>query len=104
MIYELIDTIIIPGKIPEYSDSYVKELIPYYQEVGTKVAGSFRALTGNMNEVYHLWVYDALDDLDKSRKIRATHPGFRKAEAILAPFRVSVMRTILVPNPWSPMK
>jgi hypothetical protein len=104
MIYELLDTIIIPGKMSEYSENYVKELVPYYREVGTKVAGSFRALTGNMNEVYHLWVYDNLADIEKSRIIRAKNADFRKAEARLAPFRVSVNRTILEPNAWSPMK
>ena len=104
MIYNLSTTILIPGKMAEYYDLATKELIPLYPKIGMKAVGSFRPLTGNMNETYALYVYDDLAAFQKITVARMKDRDFQNVSAKMSALRVSQSSTLLEPNAWSPMK
>ena len=104
MIYQLNRQRLIPGKMAEYSDIFSKEWVPFYPKIGMKMAGSFHAYTGNMNETYTLY---AFDDLAAHQKVRALAPkdkDWQKIQAKLVALQTSQTTILLEPNPWSPMK
>lgn len=104
MIYQLVNSVLVPGKMAEYYDVSTKELMPLYPKFGMKLAGSFRPYTGNMNGIYSLYVFDDLAAYQKARDAQQKDKEFLKVSAKLNSFRVSMTHTILEPNPWSPMK
>lgn len=104
MIYGLSRTVVIPGKMPESLEIGVKELIPLYPKVGLKLVGSWHGYTGNMNELYSLFVFDDLRALQNSRELQRTVKEYQILNAKLNANRVSQTNTILEPNPWSPLK
>lgn len=104
MIYQLTDVMLIPGKMAAYSEIFNNELMPLFSELGMKIEGSFHAYTGDMNKVYHLWVYDDLAAYQKVREARSKVADFQKASARLNALRSGETFTLLEPNPWSPMK
>jgi hypothetical protein len=104
MIYNLVTVDVVPGKMAELSEGIVKELMPLQQKLGMKQVGSFRAYTGNMNQIYWLFAYDDLTAYNNLRQAQAKDPAWQKVNAKLYPFRAKVNYTLLEPNPWSPMK
>jgi hypothetical protein len=88
----------------EYYDLATKELIPLYPKIGMKAVGSFRSLTGNMNQTYALYVFDDLAAFQKITAARLKDLAFQKVSAKMSALRISQTSTLLEPNAWSPMK
>ena len=104
MIYNLVNTVIVPGKMAEYFDIATKELMPLYSKLGMKLAGSFRPFTGNMNEIATIYAFDDLTAFQKSRETQQKDKDYQRVQAKLSALRVSQTQTLLEPNAWSPMK
>jgi hypothetical protein len=104
MIYSLVTTLIVPGKMAEYQEIVPKEVVPLNPKVGLKLVGSWHAYTGDMNAVYNLLVFDDLAALQKSRELQRTVNAYAKASEKISALRVSQINTILEPNSWSPLK
>ena len=104
MIYYLSTSVLVPGKMAEFFGIGQKELLPLYPKLGVKSAGSFHAYTGNMNEIYTLYVCDNLAAYQKIREAQAKSADYQKVITKMNALRVSTTTTILEPNPWSPMK
>jgi hypothetical protein len=96
--------IIIPGKMGEFSEIFGKELVPILAKNGPKLIASFHTYTGNMNFAFNLLAYDDLAALEKIGQINRNDPAYQKVNAKLATFLTSQTKTLLEPNPWSPMK
>lgn len=104
MIYTLNDNILISEKMTDWGEIFVKELTPLFPELGLKLAASFHACTGNMNEGYHFWIYEDLTSYMKAREIQGTNTDWQRVNHKLNALRITQTQTILEPNPWSPMK
>ncbi len=104
MIYMLSISELVPGKMAEWLEIAAKEMVPIYARLGIKSVASWHGYTGNMNEMYSLYVFDDLADLQKSEVQRRQDKDARRIAAKLNALRVSQTRTILEPNAWSPMK
>jgi hypothetical protein len=104
MIYVLNTNVIIPGKLAEHSEIVAKEMVPIAPKIGLKWAGSFHGYTGDMNVSYGLFVYDDLTAMQKAIELRQKDKDNQRISTKLNALRVSVVNTILEPNPWSPMK
>jgi hypothetical protein len=81
-----------------------KELVPLYPKMGMKLVASWHGYTGNMNEMYTLFVFNDLADFQKARVAQSKDKDYQKVAAKLNALRVSQTNTILEPNAWSPMK
>ena len=104
MIYAMVNVILIPGKMSEFSEIFNKELVPILSKNGPKMVASFHGYTGNMNEINTLFVYDDLAAMQKVSETNRKDNAYQRVNAKLGAFLVSQTRTILEPNPWSPMK
>jgi hypothetical protein len=104
MFYNLNNTVFIPGKMAEWSEIFEKEMIPILPKLGIKIVGSFRAYTGNMNEVYQLFSYDDLAARQRATEAARKDKEYQRVSAKLAALAVSLTYTLLETNPWSPMK
>ena len=78
MIYELRTYSFAPGKIPEY--------LKLAEEVGTKIRGdqygtregSWVAEIGVLNQIWHLWRYDSLDERSRLRQELSRNKAWRE--------------------------
>jgi len=104
MIYNLVTTVYKPGKTNESQEIFNKEMIPLFPKFGQKLVGSFRAYTGNMNEVYQLFAYEDLAARQRSREAYLKNEQYQQASAKLTALTVSQTMTLIEPNDWSPMK
>ncbi len=104
MLYTLVNSVVIPGKMAEWGESFNKESMPLFPRVGLKLVGQFHAYTGNMNEAYTLFVWDDLTAYQKSREVRQKNKDYQTVYAKSLGLMVSQTLSILEPNPWSPMK
>jgi hypothetical protein len=103
MIYLSITHTVIPGKMAEYSEM-VKELPPVYARNGMKMVGSWHGYTGNINEIYNLYVFNDLAELQKVRAAMQADKDYQRISARLNALRNRSSYVILEPNAWSPMK
>ena len=104
MIYSIVDAIVIPGKWSAFSEIFDKELVPILSKNGPKLVGAFHGYTGNMNENYALLAYDDLAVMQKVGQTNRNDKDYQRVNAKLAELLVSQTRTLLEPNPWSPLK
>jgi hypothetical protein len=104
MIYVLNINEIIPGKMAEFLDIAEKQEHPLFPRVGRKFAGSFKAYTGNMNQIYSLFVFDNLAAYQKTIEATRTDKDYIQVAAKMNALRASLNTTLLEPNPWSPLK
>jgi hypothetical protein len=104
MIYSLVSTLLVPGKMSEYYEISPKELVPLFSKLGMQLSGSFRALTGNMNEMYTLNAFKDLAEFQKGIEAQKNNDDWQRVNAKVNTLRVSQTMTLLEPNPWSPMK
>ena len=103
MIYLLVQSTLIPGKMAEFNEIAAKELLPRYQSQGTKLVASFHSYTGNMNDIYTLYAFNDLAGFQKFRE-NQNNPEARKTGPKLQALRANMISTLIEPNPWSPMK
>ena len=104
MIYTLVTSVIVPGKMADYYEISNKELIPLFPKLGMALSGSFHAYTGNMNEIYTLNAYKDMADFQKTMDAQKNSKEWQRVSAKVGPLRVNQTMTILEPNAWSPMK
>jgi hypothetical protein len=104
MIYNLVNTVIAPGKMGEYTEICDKELAPLFPKIGQKLVASWRGYTGNVNEFYTLFAFNDLANFQKAREAQDKSAEYQKVSAKLNALRISLTSTILEPNAWSPMK
>ena len=104
MIYDLVISTLVPGKMTEWGEIASKELAPLRLKIGIKQVGSFHAYTGDMNKIYTLRVFDDLTAFEKTRIAQGTDKDWQRVQAKMFALQVSQTLTLLEPNPWSPMK
>ena len=100
MIYTLEKVRVVQGK--KWTNT--KEDVTLFAKLGMRWIGSWHGYTGNVNEIYNLWAYNDLEEMQKLRASRIQNPEFQKLLAIHIPLTASQEILILEPNPWSPMK
>jgi len=101
MIYQLVTTVIAPGKMQEYAEIAAKELVPLFK---MKLVASWRGYTGNVNEFYTLFAANDLAEYQKTREAQAQTKDYQRVSAKLNALRISQTTTLLEANAWSPMK
>jgi hypothetical protein len=104
MIYNLVSTVLMPGKIADWNEIVSKEFMPLSDKHSFKLAGDFHGYTGNMNEHYWIWAYEDLTSMKKMLEDFRKDINVQKVMVKLAALAVSQTFTLLEPNPWSPMK
>jgi hypothetical protein len=104
MIYGLSRAVLVPGKMAEFGEIISKEVLPFNPSVGLKMVGSWHGYTGNMNEIYQLFVFNDLAEQQKSREAQRQNKDYQKVMSKIYPLFVSQINTLLEPNPWSPLK
>jgi len=104
MIYTLVTTVLVPGKMGEYYELSNKTALPLFAKLGMKITGSFHSYTGNMNEIYTLNEYADLAAFQRAMEAQKTSNEWQTFNAKANSLRVSQTMVILEPNPWSPMK
>jgi hypothetical protein len=104
MIYSMSNSILVPGKMAEWTEISAKELNPLFPKLGMKVVGSWHASTGDVNSTYTLFVYDDMAAIQKARQAQSMDKDYQRISAKLDTLRARQYRTILEPNAWSPMK
>jgi hypothetical protein len=104
MIYNSVTQDIAPGKMAEYGEISSKELIPLFAKLGMKLVASWHGYTGNVNEVYSLFVYNDLADFQKTREAQQKNVDYQRVSAKLSAIVTRQTRTLLEPNAWSPLK
>ena len=104
MIYVLVNGILTPGKMVEYGEIVAKEAVPLYAKLGMKLVASWHGYTGNMNELYTLFVFNDMAEYEKANEAQRRSADYQRVQAKLNAMRISQTRTILEPNAWSPMK
>ena len=68
MIYELVTVDVIPGKVKEFHDWWLKESLAFFEEHGIKIIGSWMTMIGKSNEVIRLLAYDDLAHVERCRQ------------------------------------
>jgi hypothetical protein len=102
MIYGLTRVVVKPGKMAEFGEILSKEVLSFNSQIGLKMVGSWHGYTGDMNGLYHLFVYNDLAEQQKARKAGQQHKDYQAGVAKLNALRVSQTNTLLEPNPWLP--
>lgn len=104
MIYNSVTQDIAPGKMAEWEEIFTKESMPIFTKLGMKLVGSWHGYTGNVNEMYLLFVYNDLSEFQKMREAQRKNADYQRVSAKLSAFVTRQTRTLLEPNAWSPMK
>jgi hypothetical protein len=104
VIYNLGNVVVKPGKLAEFLEIQKNELVPVFPGAGLRLSFSFHSYTGNMNEIYQMFEYKDLADMQKVRAALNQNKDYQKVSAKMSALIMSWNTTILEPNPWSPMK
>ena len=104
MIYASSTSDIVPGKMAEYEEIVTKEMVPLFAKIGMKLAGAWHGYSGNVNEVYSLYVYNDMAEFQKVETARQKDKDYQRVSAKSNALRTRQSRTILEPYAWSPMK
>ncbi|MFC2042344.1 NIPSNAP family protein [Chloroflexota bacterium] len=57
MVYEMLIVNVVPGKLKEFHDLWLKESLPIWGKHGIEHAGSWETTVGNANEVVRIFGY-----------------------------------------------
>ncbi len=60
MLYEMITVDVIPGRLKEFHDMWLKESLPLWEKHGIKHIGSWETVIGKSNEVIRLFAFNDL--------------------------------------------
>jgi len=69
-----------------------------------KLVASWHGYTGNVNEVYLLFVYNDLAEFQKMREAQRKDADYQRNGVKVNALITRQTRTLLEPNAWSPMK
>jgi hypothetical protein len=94
MIYVFYVTEIIPGKMAEYNE-LAKEMAVVIDSLGMKRVLSAMPYTGNMNQLYTVFAYDDLAQMQKMNEISAKDKDVQRLTPLMSAFRVIQTRTLL---------
>ena len=106
MIYQEVVVGVARGKMNEYLDIVGKELLPIYQRLGIKMAGSFRTMMGgNSNEVIVLFAFENMAQMEKLQDDRNKDKEWQKVYPKYQAVTTGTMASrILQPNSYSELK
>jgi hypothetical protein len=104
MIYLSNASDIIPGKVAEYDGIVAKEMLPIMAKLGINLVGAWHSYTGNANQIYALYSYKDLAELQKVREAQEKDKDYQRVNVKLSALRTRLTRTIFETASWSPMK
>jgi hypothetical protein len=106
MIYEMRVYTLQPGGLSPWLKLYEEKALPVFATIeGMKLVGYFRAETGVLNRVVHIWSYPDPAARDAAHRAIGAHPHW--VEEFAAPARqylVAQETTLLSAVPFSPMQ
>lgn len=105
MIYELRTYTLHPGGLGPWLKLYEDKALPIFSSVpDMRMVGYFRAETGLLNRVVHLWAYPGSAERERALQALAAHPAWLPEFVLPArPHLVSQESTLLSPVAFSPL-
>ncbi|MFC1964145.1 NIPSNAP family protein [Chloroflexota bacterium] len=97
MIYELITVDVIPGKLKEFHDMWLKESLPVWEEHGIKHIGSWETTIGKSNEVIRLFAFEDLAHYERWMQFLAQDEDGKELRGKVWQYIVQLSRKILRP-------
>jgi hypothetical protein len=106
MIYELRTYTLQPGGLGPWLKLYEEKAMPVMSATeGMRLIGYFRAETGVLNRVLHLWAYPDSEARDRALRTLAANPDWVRGFVIPArPYLVAQESTLLSPVVFSPLQ
>lgn len=94
MIYAFYVNEVMPGKMAEYQ-KIMQEMAPINDRYGQKRILAAQSYTGNVNELYHIFAFDNLDEMQKMNEKTGKDKELQRLQALCSAMRVKQTRTIL---------
>lgn len=106
MIYELRTYTLHPGGLGPWLKLYEEKAMPVFASIeGMRLVGYFRAETGMLNRVLHLWAYPGSQARDDAFRALAAHPDWMSGFVLPArPYLAAQESTLLSAVPFSPLQ
>jgi hypothetical protein len=106
MIYELRTYTLQPGGIAPWLKLYEEKALPVLSTIADmRLVGYFRAETGVLNRVMHIWSYPGSGERDSALRALAARAEWVEGFVVPArPYLVSQESTLLSPVAFSPLQ
>ena len=106
MLYELRTYTLCPGGMGPWLELYETQALPVLASIESMhLVGYFRAETGLLNRVVHLWAYPDSRARDEALRSLAAHPEWLSRFVLPArPYLVAQESTLLSPASFSPLQ
>ena len=104
MIYMHVTCQIQHRKVPEWTASYEKILLPLIEKHGQKLVGAWQTTIGIYDEVLDLYAFENMGEMERIRRELREDPvwiDYQKTSPSLEGLEVS---KLMVPLPYSPLK
>lgn len=105
IVYELRTYTLHPGGLGPWLKLYEEKAMPVFESIADmRLVGYFRAETGVLNRVMHLWSYPGVAERGRALDALAAHPDWMSEFVLPArPYLVSQESTLLSPVAFSPL-
>ncbi|MFC1981825.1 NIPSNAP family protein [Chloroflexota bacterium] len=97
MIYEMITVEVIPGKLEEFHDVWLKESLPYWEKHGIKHIGSWETVIGDAHEVFRLFAFDDFAHYERWRRFLSDDEEGKQLSRRMFSYLTRSVRKILRP-------
>jgi hypothetical protein len=94
VIYTLYINEVKPGKMAEYQ-KIMQEMAPINDRYGQKRVLAAQSYTGNVNELYHIFAFENLDEMQKMNEKTSKDKDLQRLQALCSAMRVRQTRLIL---------
>ncbi len=95
MIYELLIVDVVPGKLQEFQDYWLKVSLPVWERHGVKHIGSWETIIGNSNEVVRLFAYNDFSHYEQWNNFLTKEQEGKELRKKLYPYLIRTHRRIL---------
>ena len=97
MIYELITIDVVPGKLREYHDMWIKESLPVWEGHGIKHIGSWETVVGKSNEITRLFAYKDFNHYEQWISFLSEDEEGKKLRQKVSSYMAGTTRKIIKP-------
>jgi len=92
-------------KVEEFKKAFSEEFVPAAAKHGLKLVGTWQSWMREMPlEITHLWTYNDMISMVKSREAQNEDPELLKARGAVGPYILDETKRILIPLPYSPLQ
>ena len=103
MIYEHRTYHILPGKMPEFTETFGNMLVPLFEKYGAKLIGVWQTVIGQNDEFTYILGFDGLANQEKFWRNFRQDEQYKKYRQGAPPVSYVVSK-ILQPTPYSSLK